>query len=464
MCMYFTKQELDHIMAEHQSFFYSGKTRAAKFRIEQLNTLKSTIKKYEKEVIEALYKDLRKSEFEAYTTEIGLLYDNITYMKKNLEKWMEPKKVKTPLALMPSKSFIVHDPYGTVLIIAPFNYPFQLVMEPLLGAISGGNCAIIKPSEATPYTTEVIKKIITEAFDPRYIRVLEGEKEETSLLIHAPFDFLFFTGSVKVGKLVMKAASEHLTPIALELGGKSPVIVDHTANLEVAAKRIIWGKLVNAGQTCIAPDYVLVEASVKEKFVELLKQTIHQFFGTSIQDSVDLGRIVNESHFDRLKAILDLEKEQIIFGGKTDKNDLYVEPTLLDGVDFTSPSMEEEIFGPILPIITYTDLPTIIRQIRKLPKPLAAYMFSEHERAQNYFLQQLPFGGGCVNDTISHAGSTFLPFGGVGNSGSLAYHGEASFTLFTHQKSIIKKNTKIPANLVFPPYKNKVKIVRRILK
>lgn len=462
--MNFTAQQLENILEEHQNFFYSRKTRSANFRLEQLDKLKNSIKKYEKEVIKALYNDLRKSEFEAYTTEIGLVYDNISYMKKNLEKWMEPMQVKTPLALMPSKSFIVNDPYGTVLIIAPFNYPFQLVMEPLLGAICGGNCAIIKPSESTPYTAEVIKKIIEETFDPGYIRVLEGEKEETSLLIHAPFDFIFFTGSVKVGKIVMKAASERLTPIALELGGKSPVIVDHTANLEVAAKRIIWGKLVNSGQTCIAPDYVLVEESVKEKFVELLKQSIHQFYGENIQNSVDLGRIVNAAQFDRLKKILDEEKDHIIFGGSTDKDDLYIEPTLLDGVSFSSPSMEDEIFGPILPIISYNNLPAIIRQIRTLPKPLAAYMFSEHERAQNYFLEEFSFGGGCINDTITHAGNAFLPFGGVGNSGVHAYHGKASFTLFTHQKSIIKKNTKLPIDLVFPPYKNKVKLVRSLLK
>lgn len=462
--MKFTAKELDIILEEHQSFFYSGITRSAKFRIEQLEKLKNTIKKYEKDVLQALHKDLRKSEFEAYTTEIGLVYDNISYIKKNLEKWMEPKPVKTPIALMPSKSFIVNDPYGTVLIVGPFNYPFQLVFEPLLGAISGGNCVVIKPSEVTPCTTEVIKKIIEETFEPNYIRVLEGGKEETSLLIHAPFDFIFFTGSVKVGKIVMKAASERLTPIALELGGKSPVIVDHTANLEVAAKRIVWGKLVNAGQTCIAPDYLLVEESVKEKFIELLKRTIHQFFGESIQESIDLGRIINVNQFDRLKEILNQEKEQIIFGGNTDKNDLYIEPTLLDGVNFSSPSMEDEIFGPILPIMSYKDLPTIIHQIRKLPKPLAAYMFSENDRAQSYFLQELSFGGGCINDTITHAGSAFLPFGGVGNSGVHAYHGESSFTLFTHQKSIIKKNTKIPINVLFPPYKNKVKLVRKLLK
>ena len=462
--MKFTEQQLNHMLGEHQSYFYTGITRPVAFRIEQLEILKNTIKKYEEEVIDALYKDLRKSEFESYVTEIGLVYDNISYMVKNIERWMEPKYVKTPVALMPSKSFIVNDPYGTVLIIAPFNYPFQLIMEPLIGAIVGGNCAIIKPSEATPHTSKIVKKIISEAFDPRYIRVVEGEKEETSLLIHAPFDFIFFTGSVQVGKIVMKAAAERLTPIALELGGKSPAIVDHTANLAIAAKRIVWGKFVNAGQTCIAPDYVLVEEDVKDKFIEQMKKAITQFYGKDLQQSPDLGRIVNGNHFDRLMQILEAESDHIIFGGKTDRDDLFIEPTLLNGVDFNSPSMADELFGPLLPIIGYNDLRTVIHRIRQLPKPLAAYMFSENERAQAFFLQELPFGGGCINDTITHAGSAHLPFGGVGNSGVQSYHGEASFTLFTHQKSIVKKNTTLPINIVFPPYKNKVKLVRGLLK
>lgn len=462
--MNFTKDQLETIIEEHQRFFNAGITKSLEFRLEQLMILKNMIKKYEKEVIQALYKDLRKSEFEAYTTEIGLVYDNISFIMKNLEKWMEPKKVKTPIALMPSKSFIVHDPYGTVLIIAPFNYPFQLVIEPLLGAIAGGNCAVIKPSEATQNTTKIIQKIISEAFDSHYIRVMVGEKEETSLLIHAPFDFIFFTGSVNVGKIIMKAAAERLTPIALELGGKSPAIVDHTANLEVAAKRIAWGKFVNAGQTCIAPDYVLVEESIKEKFMMLLKEAIEQFYSTTIQSSPDFGRIVNTNHFLRLQEIIMKEKDHIFFGGHTDPHDLYIEPTILEDVDFSSPSMEDELFGPILPVMVYSDLAAVIYQIRKLPKPLAAYMFSENDRAQSYFLQELPFGGGCINDTITHAGSAHLPFGGVGNSGMQAYHGEASFTLFTHQKSIVKKNTSIPMNIVFPPYKNKVKLVRGLLK
>lgn len=462
--MNFTSQQLNQMLEEHQAYFYSGITKSAKFRIDQLDILKKTIKKYENEVVKALYKDLRKSEFEAYTTEIGLIYESITHMKKSLDKWMEPKQVKTPLALMPSKSQIISEPYGTVLIIAPFNYPFQLIMEPLLGAIAGGNCVVIKPSETTPFTTNIVKKIIAEAFHPHYIRVVEGEKEETSLLIHAPFDFIFFTGSVNVGKVVMEAASKRLTPIALELGGKSPAIVDHTANLDQAAKRIIWGKLVNSGQTCIAPDYLLVEETVKEKLLEKLREAIQHFYGENVQKSPDYGRIVNTNHFRRLQKMVLQEKDHIVFGGKMDKEDLYIEPTILDGVHFSSPSMQEEIFGPILPVISYKDLPTIIRQIRKFPKPLAAYMFSEHEGAQNYFLEELSFGGGCINDTIMHAGSAHLPFGGVGNSGMGAYHGASSFEMFTHQKSIVKKSTAIPLNVAFPPYKNKIKLVRGLLK
>lgn len=337
-------------------------------------------------------------------------------------------------------------------------------MEPLIGAIIGGNTAIVKPSESTIYTTKIIKKIIEETFDTSYVRVVEGEKEEVRLLIHAEFDYIFFTGSVSVGKVIMRAASERLTPITLELGGKSPTIVDQTANIEVAAKRIAWGKFNNIGQTCVAPDYCLVHTSVYEKFVKTLKNTITDFFGRDSQQSQDYGRIINQRHFARLQQLIESEKEQITFGGKYDKDDLYIEPTILENIQWTSPVMEDEIFGPILPIMPYESLKDVFQKIRKLPKPLAAYFFSEHEKAINYFLQELPFGGGCINDTISHVGNPYLPFGGVGPSGVNAYHGKASFENFTHPKSIMKRSSKFANNLVFPPYKQKVKLVRSILK
>lgn len=337
-------------------------------------------------------------------------------------------------------------------------------MEPLIGAIIGGNTAVVKPSETTPHTTEITKKIIEETFDTSYIRVVEGEKEEVTHLIHAPFDYIFFTGSVAVGKVVMRAAAERLTPITLELGGKSPAIVDQTANLEVAAKRIVWGKFNNTGQTCVAPDYLFVHSSVYEQFIKELKKTIEQFYGEDPQESGDYGRIVNNRQFTRLQKLLEAEKENITFGGNLDEENLYIEPTILENINWSSPIMEDEIFGPILPIMKYDNLKYTLHQIQKLPKPLAAYFFSEHEKAIEIFLEELPFGGGCINDTVTHVGNPYLPFGGVGPSGVNAYHGKASFENFTHPKSIMKRSSKLANNLLFPPYKQKLKLVKTMLK
>lgn len=462
--MNFTANDVEQMIEEQRDYYYTGATKSTDFRVEQLHRLKSVIQSHETDVIEALKKDLGKSEFEAYATEVGFVLDSIGSMAKNLEAWMKPEQVKTPIHLQPSKSFVIREPYGSVLIIGPFNYPFQLVMEPLIGAIIGGNCAIVKPSEATPHVAKIIRTIIEETFPAYYIRVVEGEREEVTALIHASFDYIFFTGSVNVGKVIMKAASERLTPITLELGGKSPAIVDQTANLDLAAKRIAWGKLMNTGQTCVAPDYICVHESVKDEFLKKLTKTIQKFYGKDAQQSKDYGRIVNTQHFDRLAEIVNKEADHIIYGGKMDRDDLYIEPVLLDNVNWDSPSMEDEIFGPILPILTYTDLPLLLRQIRKLPKPLSAYLFSENDRAVRFFLDQLPFGGGCINDTVSHVGSSYLPFGGIGTSGVNSYHGKSSFETFTHAKSILKKSTKLSTNLVFPPYKNKAKWIKTVLK
>ncbi|MBT2570375.1 aldehyde dehydrogenase [Planococcus sp. ISL-110] len=462
--MNFTANDVEHMIEEQRTYFYTGDTKPAAFRIEQLYRLKSVIQSHKTEVIDALKKDLGKSEFEAYATEVGFVLDSISSMAKNLEDWMKPEQVKTPMHLQPSKSFVIREPYGSVLVIGPFNYPFQLVMEPLIGAIIGGNCAVVKPSEATPNVAKVIRTIIEEAFPSYYIRVVEGEREEVTALIHASFDYIFFTGSVNVGKVIMKAASERLTPITLELGGKSPAIVDQTANLDLAAKRIAWGKLMNTGQTCVAPDYICVHESIKDEFLEKLTKTIQEFYGKDAQRSPDYGRIVNHQHFDRLAEIVQKESKHIIYGGKVDRNDRYIEPVILDNITWDSPSMEDEIFGPILPVISYTDLPLLLRQIRKLPKPLSAYLFSENERAIRFFLDQLPFGGGCINDTVSHVASSYLPFGGVGTSGINSYHGKASFETFTHAKSILKKSTKLSVNLVFPPYKNKAKWIKTVMR
>lgn len=462
--MNFTANDVERMIQEQRNFYYTGATRSADFRKAQLDNLKQAIVANEEIIIDALASDLGKSEFEAYATEVGFVLDSIGEMQKNLDDWMEPEKVKTPFHLQPAKSFIIREPYGSVLVIGPFNYPFQLAMEPLIGAIVGGNCSIVKPSEMTPNVARAVRIVLEEAFPTYYVRVVEGEREEVTTLIHASFDYIFFTGSVKVGKVVMKAASERLTPITLELGGKSPAIVDQTANIDLAVKRIAWGKLLNNGQTCVAPDYVCVHESVKDEFIKKLKKAISGFYGKNAQSSPDYGRIVSASQFDRLAEIIDSESGNIIYGGKTDRSNLYIEPTVLDNISWNSPSMEDEIFGPILPIITYQDLPLLLRQIRKLPKPLAGYLFSENDRAIDFFLEELPFGGGCINDTVSHVGSAYLPFGGVGPSGMNSYHGKSSFETFTHAKSILKKSTKIPTSVRFPPYKNKVKYVRGILK
>ena len=460
----YTAEDVEFMIEEQKKFFLTGHTKNIEFRKKQLLKLKDKIKHYEKDILKALNSDLGKSEFEAYTNEVGIVLDSINYFVKNIDEWAKPVHVKTPIHFQPAKSFIVREPYGVVLIIGPFNYPFQLVMEPLIGAIIGGNTAVVKPSETTPHTTEITKKIIEETFDTSYIRVVEGEKEEVTHLIHASFDYIFFTGSVAVGKVVMRAAAERLTPITLELGGKSPAIVDQTANLEVAAKRIVWGKFNNTGQTCVAPDYLFVHTSIYDKFVKELQKTIEQFYGENAQESDDYGRIVNSRQFTRLQNLLEAEKENITFGGKRDAEDLYIEPTLLETIDWSSPIMEDEIFGPILPIMKYDNLKYTLHQIQKLPKPLAAYFFSEHEKAIDFFLEELPFGGGCINDTVTHVGNPYLPFGGVGPSGVNAYHGKASFENFTHPKSIMKRSSKLTNNLLFPPYKQKLKLVKTMLK
>lgn len=462
--MNFTPQDVENMITEQRQFYFSRATKDVKFRKNQLLNLKKSILKYEKDILNALFLDLRKSEFEAYATEIGIVLDSISYMAKNLEEWVKPETAKTPIHLQMGKSFIVREPYGVTLIIGPFNYPFQLVMEPLIGAIIGGNTAIVKPSETSVHTANIVKKIIEETFDPSYIRVVEGEKEEVTALIHASFDYIFFTGSVAVGKIVAKAAAERLTPIALELGGKSPAIVDQTANLEVAAKRIAWGKFTNTGQTCVAPDYLLVHKDVYDRFMKLLKDTVRSFYSKNAIKSPDYGRIVNVRQFDRLQKILIEERDTITYGGRTDRDDLYIEPTIIEYVKWSSPSMQDELFGPILPVMVYDDLRLAIHQIRQLPKPLAAYFFSEHEKAIQYFLEELPFGGGCINDTVTHVGNQHLPFGGVGPSGINAYHGKASFDNFTHPKSILKKSSKLETNILFPPYKQKVKLIRTIMK
>lgn len=459
-----TAQNIEAMLKEHQIFFNTGQTKEITFRLQQLRKLKDSIKQYEGRIITALHQDLGKSEFEAYATEIGFTLDSIGYMMKHLKRWARPVKVRSPLHFLPAKSYILSEPYGTALIIGPFNYPVQLLIEPLIGAIAAGNCAVLKPSESTPTVSAVIEQLIQETFEPQYIRVVQGEKETTNLLIHAKFDYIFFTGSVPVGKIVMEAAAKNLVPVTLELGGKSPVIVDQTANLDVAAKRIVWGKLLNAGQTCIAPDYLLVHSAVAKELISKMKQYITEFYGQDAQANTDYGRIVNERQVQRLAGILERDREKVVMGGTIVQENLYIEPTLLYPATWNDASMEDEIFGPILPILEYNQLEEAIQTINNHPKPLALYLFTESKGVEQEILGRVSFGGGCINDTISHVASTHLPFGGVGNSGIGGYHGKHSFDIFSHRKSIIKRSTRIDFGIVYPPYGNKVKLVRKVMK
>lgn len=435
-----------------------------KIRIEALKKLKDTIKTYEREIIDALYKDLGKSEFEAYTTEVGFIYSSINYALKNINKWNKVKKIRNDKAQIPGKSYIYNCPYGSVLIIGPYNYPFQLTIEPLIGAIAGGNTAIIKPSEYTPNVEAILVKLIREVFEERYIAIVTGDYTVNSELLDLKFDYIFFTGSVNIGKIVMEKASKNLTPLTLELGGKSPVIVDSSAKIDIAIKRIVWGKFINAGQTCIAPDYILVQEDIYEEFIKKSKSAIKAFYSENVKESKDYGRIVNERHMKRLNSILEKDKDKIVFGGDVDFEKRYISPTIMAGVNDLDEVMKDEIFGPIMPIIKYKSTIDIEYYLNKYEKPLALYIFSENKSFCENIINKYAFGGGCVNDTISHVASHYLPFGGVGKSGIGRYHGYSSFKTFTYEKAIVKRSSKFDIKLVFPPYNKKIAFIKKIMK
>lgn len=447
-----------------KAFFNTHKTKNLKFRKQQLKLLSKNIKNHENELLDALYKDLGKSKVEAYATEIGMLLKSIKLMRKELKNWSKTKQTDTPLYLFPTKSYIKKEPYGTVLIIGPFNYPVQLVFEPLIGALAAGNTAIVKPSELTPHVAIVIKDIIEDTFDEAYVSVVEGGIEETQTLLSLPFDYMFFTGSEKVGKIVYEAAARKLIPVTLELGGKSPVIVDDTANIKVASERISFGKFTNAGQTCVAPDYILVQRKVKNDLIKALKKTITEFYGENIEKSPDFGRIVNQKHFNRLNDLIQIHKDNVVFGGNSSKEDLYIEPTLLDNITNDNKIMKEEIFGPILPIITYDNFDEVLEIIQSKSKPLSLYLFSEDENMTHRVVEELSFGGGAINDTLMHLANPNLPFGGVGSSGIGQYHGKYSFDTFSHMKSYTFKSTRLESSLFFPPYKGKFKYIKTFFK
>ena len=449
-----------------KQFFETGRTRDLAFRICQLQLLADAMRKNETVLEEALKKDLGKSAFESYATEIGFVLADIRYTIQNLQKWSAPKRVRTPLYLFPGKSKIQKEPYGSVLILGPYNYPVQLLAEPLVGAIAAGNCAVLKPSELTPHVSEAMYQIVHSTFKEEYIACVEGGVEVNQELLSQKFDYIFFTGSERVGRIVMKAAAENLTPVTLELGGKSPVIIEKTANIKEAARRIAWGKLMNAGQTCVAPDYVLVDESRKQQFLTEMKTAFSHLYGKEIKKNPDFGRIVNERHMERLQKILEQDAKYLFCGGEADTLQRYIEPAILDlGKDQNAASMQEELFGPILPVLSYHKLEDAVRFVNKRAKPLALYLFTKKRSAEKFVLERVSSGGVCVNDTISHLINPDLPFGGVGASGMGQYHGKYSFETFTHEKSVFYKPADWNLPVCYPPFtKGKMNLVKFFLK
>ncbi|KKK10942.1 aldehyde dehydrogenase [Bacillus sp. L_1B0_12] len=437
-------------------------TPAVQDRIRLLNDLKAAIKHHEKDILQALAHDLHKSEQEAYTTEIGMVYEEINHTVKHLHKWAKPSRAKTPLTHIGSKSMIIKEPYGSVLIIAPWNYPFQLALSPLVGAISAGNAVTLKPSELTPHVSNVIGTIVESVFQEDLAAVIEGGVDVSTELLKLPFDYIFFTGSVAVGKVVMEAAAKHLTPVTLELGGKSPCIVMPDADIKLAAKRITFGKFTNAGQTCIAPDYLLVHESIKEDLFREMTTCIRDFYGDQPETNPHFGKNVSQRHFDRLSQFL--SNGTIVTGGQRNEQELKIAPTILDHITWEDPVMQEEIFGPILPVISFDSLQEAADMIKARPKPLALYLFTTNKETENYILDNLSFGGGCINDTLMHVATPYLPFGGVGESGIGRYHGKESFFTFTHEKSVLRQTNRFDFSFRYPNAKNGLDIVRKFLK
>ncbi|TYP72506.1 aldehyde dehydrogenase [Paenibacillus methanolicus] len=455
--------DISSLVEKQKRFFSEGRTLSLEFRKEQLSRLKAAVKTYEQEILDALYADLNKAADEAFMTEIGLLYTEINEAIKRLRKWAKPKKVRTPLLFFGAKSYIMPEPYGTVLVIAPWNYPFQLAIAPIIGAIAAGNTVIVKPSELTPRVSAVLAKLFKSAFDPAFAAAVEGDVEASRALLAQPFDYIFFTGSVAVGRTVMESAAKRLIPVTLELGGKSPCIVHRDANLKLAAKRIAYGKLMNAGQTCVAPDYLLVHEAVKAEFVKALKDAFREFYGDNPIESERYGKIVNERHFDRVIGYLE-GGGTVAHGGRYDRGKLKIEPTLIENVTWEQPVMQDEIFGPILPILTYDRIDEVINAVNERPKPLALYLFTADGAIERDVLGRISFGGGCVNDTLMHLGTSNLPFGGVGESGMGSYHGKFSFDTFSHRKSVLKQTTRFDLAMRYPSDKSRIGLLRKAMK
>lgn len=448
------------LVAAQNDFFATQKTKEVAFRKKYLKKLQQEVLDQEDAVCDALYTDFKKPKFESLATETQLVLAELKHAIKNVKSWSEPNPVGASLLNFPSKEWIQPEPYGKVLVISPWNYPFMLTMSPLIGALAAGNTAILKPSEYSPNTSKIIAQIIRKVFPPEYVTVVEGGVELSTELLAQKWEYIFFTGSTRVGKIVYQKAAEHLTPVTLELSGKNPCIVDATASISLAAKRIAWGKLINAGQTCIAPDYILVHKSVKNALVDGLKANITQFYGKNIEASNDFARITTNKHYEELKAML--KGQNLLFGGSYNDEDQYLEPTLVDEPQKDSTIMEGEVFGPILPIISYDDESELDEYISRYPNSLAFYVFSNNKKFQKRMMRQYSFGGGTINDVVVHISNKDLPFGGVGQSGIGGYHGKYSFDLFSHHKSIVKRGTWLDVPLRYAPYNISLNLIRKI--
>lgn len=442
--------DVSALVKKQRAFFQKNKTLSYEFRMKALQRLEKVILQYEDEINQALFRDLHKSKFESYMTEVGMTLSELRYVKKHLKGWMKKHRVCTPLAQFHAQSFELSEPYGVVLVMAPWNYPFMLCMEPLIGAVAAGNCCIVKPSAYAPCVSAVINRILASAFAPEFIAVVEGGREENTALLEQQFDYIFFTGGVAVGKLVMEKAAKNLTPVTLELGGKSPCIVDQTADLKLAAKRLVFGKFLNSGQTCVAPDYLLVQEDVKQEFVEYLKLWTRKMLGEKPLQNPNYPKMINKKHYRRVMGLI--EGEKVLEGGYGQEETLQIAPTILDGIDGESRVMQEEIFGPVLPVLTYKNIAEAEAFVKNREKPLALYLFTTNGETENRILKNLSFGGGCVNDTIIHLATSQMGFGGVGGSGMGSYHGRKSFETFSHKKSMVKKYNWIDLPIRYQPY------------
>ena len=454
-------QDFTALLDRQRAYFFSQATKPCAFRLKQLKALSQWVDDNEQDILSALTQDLGKSAYEGYLTEVCMVKQELKDAIRHLKKWMKPIKAPTALGQFPGKCRVYPEPYGVVLIMSPWNYPFQLTLAPLIGAIAAGNCAVIKPSAYSPATSALVARMAEALFPPEYVSVVQGGRQENAGLLELPVDYIFFTGSPSVGRLVMEKASAHLTPVSLELGGKSPVIVDETADIPLTARRLAWGKFLNAGQTCVAPDYVLVHESREQALIEALIGEIRTLYTSAPLMNPELPHIINQKHFDRLVALLG--SGVVTHGGQIDPAGLRIAPTLLTDVEWDSPVMQEEIFGPILPIIPYRKLDDALSRIRQRPKPLALYLFTGNRQTEEKVLGQVSFGGGCVNDTILHLATSHMPFGGVGESGMGGYHGKYSFDTFSHLKSVLHRAPWPDVALRYPPFEGKMKVLRKVM-